>query len=124
MIKEKVAEPALYCLYRITGEPEKDVGKQKLGNKIDAEYKIFVAEELPAARLRGWFSAAAVIKAAEDHEKEPPAPVIPDKAQPFPTDDKNALAEWALKNLELTLDKRKGLDKLIAEVEEANANRN
>ena len=121
-------KPALYCLYRISGEPEPGVEKQKIDG-LDVQYKIFVSEELDAARLRGWFRVEAVRRAIADNAKQEkvetvaPAVEVATDDKPYPTDDKNALAEWALKSLGLTLDKRKGLDKLIAEVEEANANR-
>lgn len=46
---------------------------------------------------------------------ENPAANTGDK--PFPTDDKDKLEAWAKEHLEIDLDKRKGLPKLIAEVE-------
>lgn len=41
------------------------------------------------------------------------------KEYPFPTDDKDKLEAWARDNLQLELDKRKGLKTLIAQVDEA-----
>jgi hypothetical protein len=114
----KQPKPALYCLYRISGEPELDIGKQNIDG-LDVEYKIFVSEELDAAKLRGWFRIESVRQAIADNAR----PAKADGDKPYPTDDKNALAEWAEKNLGITLDKRKAMGTLLAEVEEANANR-
>lgn len=48
-----------------------------------------------------------------DVEKTQP----PGDEKPFPADDKDKLEAWAKEHLGIDLDKRKGLPKLIAEVE-------
>jgi hypothetical protein len=44
-------------------------------------------------------------------------------AHTYPSDDKDKLAEWAKEHHGINLDKRKGLDKLITEVDAALAQR-
>lgn len=42
-----------------------------------------------------------------------------ESSHPFPTESKEDLEAWAKENLDIDLDKRKGLQNLIAEVEAA-----
>lgn len=50
---------------------------------------------------------------------EDQAPKAPEKEYPFPTDSKDNLEAWARENLQLEIDKRKGLKTLIKQVDEA-----
>lgn len=56
---------------------------------------------------------------AETSETESGTDPEPEISCPFPTDSKESLEAWAKENLGIDLDKRKGLPRLIAEVEAA-----
>jgi hypothetical protein len=114
-MKKQPAVPKVptFCLYRLHGEPEKDVGKQELWpTRDEVEYKVFPVTEVPAARERGWFDARAVREFLQDDKA---------KSAEMPTDDKAALIAWAKEHKGLTLDKRKTLENLIAEVRDADS---
>ena len=115
-------------LYRLSGDPEKGIIKTIIeGTPVEA--KIFARGEKP----EGWFSAARIAEfmADEPVKPEPAASISIDTLKPAiyaeidcmeEKDAKLAIDQWA-ESKGIKLDRRKSLDKMKADLEEAlNAN--
>ena len=108
------------CLYRPLENKTRHTQTVKFGlKKLEVEYKIIAEDAEASAKSEGWMDCRQMDDMINGIAAEKAA--IADKD--FPTDSKDALVAWAKVNLpDLKLDKRKPLEKLIGEVEAANAN--